>query len=91
MSVPSRESSRGGRDTHINKPGSSQAMAVAKLPPGKTELWAIIYNPYGFNNGLAMRAFDDEQKAWSYGRAMGIEPLKITVEQAAALKLVKSA
>lgn len=74
-----------------NTYGSSQAMAVAKLPPGKTDMWAIVYNPYGFNVGLAMRAFDNEEKAWSYGRAMGIEPLKITVEQAAALKLVRSA
>lgn len=79
------------RGPHINEPGASASMAVAKLPPGKTEMWAIVYNPTGFNVGLAMRAFDDKDKAWSYGRAMGIEPLKISVEQAQALKLVKSA
>lgn len=75
----------------IDKPGASNALAVAHLPPGKTELWAVVYNPTGFNVGLSLRAFDDEQKAWAYGRAIGVEPLKIRVEQAQALKLVRSA
>lgn len=69
----------------------NNSMAVAHLPPGRTVMWAIVYNPYGFNNGLVIRAFDDEQKARSYGEVMCIQPLKITVEQAQALKLVKSA
>lgn len=74
-----------------DKRGASNSMMPSKLPPGKTEMWAIVYNPGNFEGEVALRAFDTQEKAWAYGRIMSIEPLKISVEQAQALKLVKSA
>ena len=58
-----------------------EGMQQARLPEPEMTLYAIIYNAGG-GETISMRAFEDEQAAWSYGRIMGIEPKALIVRDA---------
>lgn len=70
-----------------------EGMQPATLPAEDMTLHAIIYNA-GDADNISMRAFEDEQAAWQYGRIMGIEPMALVVKKAGIvgktnLKVVK--